>query len=401
MKLLKKTIINEASKSMGYWREKVTQNIFILLSILSVFVFIPSINLSIQNNQIDMALFSTFIYFTLLFLTINKSINYKVKGSIVVICTFSFGIYLIYKLGPSSTGNIWFITCAVYASILFGTKIAILSSIMIFLVYFLPIPLLDKSSFNWSFQYKNITRVWLIHGLSTLLIATSISVSISMFLNGFSRTLNKVFSTKKATILGLAKLAEHKDTDTGKHILRLQEYAGIITEYLFSYHNNDGYITKDYIEDIKVSSVLHDIGKVGIKDNILRKPGKLTPEEFEEMKKHTILGGEVISEIEKNITGRSVYSIGKEIAFYHHEKWNGTGYPFGLKGEKIPLSARIIAIVDVYDALTTKRPYKEPFSHEVALSIITKESGKHFDPLMVEALIMNETCFRDIALQTT
>lgn len=401
MEIFKKDISNEASYNMGYWREKVTQNIFILLSILSIFVFIPSINLSVSKHQIDMAIFSGAIYFILLFLAINKNIKYKIKGSIIMICTFIFGVYLIYRFGPSSTGNIWFITCAVYASILFGTKIAILSSVMIFLVYFLPIPLLYTNTFSWINKYENIIRIWLIHGLSTLLIAASISISISMFLNGFSHTLNKVFSTKKATIFGLAKLAEHKDTDTGKHIVRLQEYAGIITEYLFSHHNNDGYITKDYIEDIKVSSVLHDIGKVGIKDNILRKPGKLTQEEFEEMKKHTILGGEVISEIERNISGRSVYSIGKEIAFYHHEKWNGSGYPFGLKGEKIPLSARIIAIVDVYDALTTKRPYKEPFSHDIALSIITKESGKHFDPLMVEALIMNETHFRNIALQTT
>lgn len=397
MKRFNKVEDYEVNKNIGYWRKKVTQNIFLLLSIFSIFAYVPSLSLSIFRKQFDMVVISSIIYVILLFLTFNKTISYKVKGYLIMLTTYFFGFYLIYRIGPASTGNLWLITGTVYGSILFGYKQAIVCNVLILTGYIVPIPWVLNGSMPWHISKELSMRVWVIHTFSTLLISTAISISISIFLAGFSKTLTNVFSTKKATIFALAKLAEHKDADTGEHILRLQKYTEIITEYLFNNHNRDGYLTRDYIEDIKVSSVLHDIGKVGIKDSILRKPGKLTTEEFEEMKRHTILGGEVISEMEKKISGRSVYSLGKEIAFYHHEKWNGTGYPYGLRGKDIPLSARIIAIVDVYDALTTQRPYKEAFSHEEALSIITQGSGEHFDPLMVEALIMNEIHFKNIA----
>lgn len=379
-------------------REVVTNSIFTLFSILSIFAFIISMSLSLSKGEYLMALVTTGMYTSFIILSFNRSISYKVKGGVIMALTSLFGFYLIVTYGPSSTGNIWLITSAIYCSIIFSGKLTIILSALLLLGYISLTPMVNKEIFSWVSKIDNPIRVWAINGTTTMLIAFSVSISLSIFLNGFSTTLNRIFADKKATILGLAKLAEHKDMDTGKHIIRLQKYSEIITTYLFNNHNSDGYITRDYIDDIRVSSTLHDIGKVGIRDSILQKPGRLTIEEFEEMKLHTILGGDVISEIEKNIPGRSIYSIGKEIACCHHEKWNGTGYPYGLVGEKIPLSARIVAIVDVYDALTSRRPYKDPLTHEEALSIITRESGEHFDPLMVEALIMNESSFKHIAM---
>lgn len=206
----------------------------------------------------------------------------------------------------------------------------------------------------------------------------------------------KVQSARNATILGLAKLAEYRDADTGAHLERIREYCKVVAEELSRKPEYKGYITPEYIDDIYNSSILHDIGKVGIPDSILLKPGKLDPEEFEVVKRHSALGGEALKEVEAKIEGQSFLTLGKEIAFYHHEKWDGSGYPRGLKGEQIPLSARIVALADVYDALTSKRVYKEAFSHEDARRIIVESKGSHFAPDVVDAFLMHEDTFRRI-----
>lgn len=139
---------------------------------------------------------------------------------------------------------------------------------------------------------------------------------------------------------------------------------------------------------------------MGIPDSILLKPGKLTAEEFDVVKRHSALGGDALKAVETKIEGQSFLSLGKEIAYYHHEKWDGTGYPKGLQAEQIPLSARIVALADVYDALTSKRVYKDAFSHETAMEIIMKDRGKHFDPEIVDAFLAHAEEFRRIREET-
>ena len=206
----------------------------------------------------------------------------------------------------------------------------------------------------------------------------------------------KVQNARAATILGLAKLAEFRDEGTGTHLERIREYARLITEAMAQNPKHGNIITQDYIDDIYNSSILHDIGKVGIPDAILLKPAKLTEEEFEVIKKHTTLGGDVINAIESKIEERSFLYVGKEIAYNHHEKWDGSGYPQGIKGEGIPISARIVAVADVYDALTTKRLYKEAFSHQKAKKIIVDLKGTHFDPEVVDTFLSLENKFNSI-----
>ncbi|HVN70453.1 MAG TPA: HD domain-containing phosphohydrolase [Desulfomonilia bacterium] len=206
----------------------------------------------------------------------------------------------------------------------------------------------------------------------------------------------KVQSARNATILGLAKLAEYRDADTGAHLERIREYSKVLAEDLAKRPEYAGYITPEYVEDIYNSSILHDIGKVGVPDAILLKPGKLTPDEFDIIKRHSALGGEALREVEAKIEGQSFLTLGKEIAYYHHEKWDGTGYPRGLKGDQIPLSARIVALADVYDALTSKRVYKEAFSHQAAKDIIIDSRETHFAPDVVDAFLSNEEEFRRI-----
>lgn len=200
-------------------------------------------------------------------------------------------------------------------------------------------------------------------------------------------------SARTATILGLAKLAEYRDEGTGLHLERIREYAKLLADELSKEPKYKTYITAEYIEDIYHSSILHDIGKVGIPDAILLKPGLLNADEFQKIKQHTTFGGDAIKAIETRLAGRSFLHLGKRIAYNHHEKWDGSGYPRGLAGEAIPLSARIVSLADVYDALTTKRFYKEAYSHAKSRKIILEMKGIAFDPDIVDAFLRRESDF--------
>ncbi len=195
------------------------------------------------------------------------------------------------------------------------------------------------------------------------------------------------------TILGLSNLIENRDMETGEHITRTSAYVKRLA--LCARENN---VYKDIIDDTFVSrlyslSPMHDIGKIIVSDRILRKPGRLTPEEYEEMKKHAEAGGRIVREVLSGITDEDYVSFAADIATYHHEHWDGTGYPKGLMNNEIPLSARIMAIADVYDALVSKRCYKEPMSKEDALYEIEIESGTHFDPNLVEIALKHPEIF--------
>ncbi|HEX7343062.1 MAG TPA: HD domain-containing phosphohydrolase [bacterium] len=205
--------------------------------------------------------------------------------------------------------------------------------------------------------------------------------------------IQQIRQTQGVALVGLAKLAEYRDTDTGQHLERMRNYSRIVAEDLSTQDEYLDYITDEYIEGIYNSSPLHDIGKVGIPDAILLKPGRLTPQEFEIMKMHSQIGGDALEAADRQLDGESFLTMGKEIAYHHHEKWDGSGYPDGMTAEQIPLSARIVAIADVYDALTSKRVYKDAIAHDRARAIIIEGSGQHFAPDVVRAFLKRE---RDI-----
>ncbi len=199
--------------------------------------------------------------------------------------------------------------------------------------------------------------------------------------------------TQQVTMFSMARLAESRDPETGEHLERMRRYVREIAIEMGSWAKYEGIIDSGFVEILYYSSPLHDIGKVGIPDQILLKPGKLTPEEFDIMKTHTLVGGDTLKAADEEAGGNSFLTMGRDIAYYHHEKWDGNGYPYGLQGEDIPLPARIVALGDAYDALTSKRPYKEPFSHEKSRDIILEAAGTHFDPDVIEAFKARDTRF--------
>jgi putative two-component system response regulator len=204
---------------------------------------------------------------------------------------------------------------------------------------------------------------------------------------------------QEATIESLATLAEYRDPETGGHIKRTKNYMLILAKHLGNHPRFRDTLTAATVDLLYKSAPLHDIGKVGVPDHILMKPGKLTDEEFTEMKKHTIYGRNAIMSAEKRLGTESFLRYAREIAETHQEKWDGSGYPHGLKGEAIPIAGRLMAIADVYDALISKRVYKMPFTHAKAVQIIKEGKGTHFDPDMVDAFLELQDEFRKTALQ--
>lgn len=245
-------------------------------------------------------------------------------------------------------------------------------------------------------------------GYMGMTVDISVRKQLEETLREYNRTLElkvvertkEIEDTQDATIIGLAKLAEYRDPETGAHLERIRSYCRLIAEELGVREKYKVLIDKKFIDMIYKSSPLHDIGKVGIPDHILLKPGKLTPEEFNVIKKHAIIGGDAISAAENRLGTHKIsfLTMGKEIAYCHHEKFNGSGYPYGLKGDKIPLSARIMALADVYDALTTRRVYKDAWTHEATRDTIVNDSGKHFDPDIVDAFLTLEDKFIHIKM---
>jgi len=193
--------------------------------------------------------------------------------------------------------------------------------------------------------------------------------------------------SQQATVIALADLAEFKDTDTGEHVLRVERLTTEITRRLRDDQSYPENITDLFLEQIGMASILHDVGKVSIPDNVLQKPGPLDPNERIIMEDHASAGGRILENAANLIEGSTYLSLGSEIASGHHEWFDGSGYPKGLKGEEIPLSARIVAVADVFDALVNRRPYKEPWSKEKAVAYIHERSGTQFDPHVVTAFL--------------
>lgn len=212
------------------------------------------------------------------------------------------------------------------------------------------------------------------------------------------RRTREVTMIQEVTIRALASLAETRDNDTGNHILRTQHYVKLLAQKLARHPRFAAFLTEGTIDLLFKSAPLHDIGKIGIPDRILLKAGKLTPDEFEIMKMHTTLGGNAIANAELAI-GEEIGFLryAKEIAYSHQEWWDGSGYPKGLKGDEIPISARLMAVADVYDALINKRVYKRAISHEEAVQVIREGRGTHFDPDVVDAFLGCADGIREIA----
>lgn len=372
---------------MKYWKKKVSDTIFYFFSILGFIAYVPSMYLSLNENLYSVAILDTLVYGVCLFFTFKKGFNYYLRSIVAVGICYVLGVFLFYILGPAGAGIIWLMGAIFVAAFLLGNKGSFIFFGLNTLTMGIFYAFIRAELFPWQITISLDSIAWGVKIINFIVMNLIIVVANAIYLKGFQEMLERSNETRDATIFGLAKLAEYRDSDTGYHLNRIREIVSVIITELATLPQYKDYLSEGYTKDLSLSCTLHDIGKVGIPDAILLKPSSLTAEEFEVIKSHPEMGAQVINEIEKKIHGHSFYNLSKEIALYHHEKWDGTGYPSRLKGEEIPLSARITAIADVYDALLSKRPYKEAFSQEKALQIIQDSRGTHFDPVICDAFI--------------
>lgn len=221
------------------------------------------------------------------------------------------------------------------------------------------------------------------------------AVNMSL-LERVNKQVQDITQSQVGMIFAMCKIAESYDSETAMHLKRIREYCKALAVSLQAIGKYSDIIDDSFIETLYQASPLHDIGQISIDDYILNKPSKLSTKEFECMKEHTQKGAEALLEVYSRFSSNQLLYMGAQIAQYHHEKWDGSGYPNGLKGDNIPLSARILALGDVYDALRSKRPYKEAFSHEESVNIILAGAGTHFDPNIVQSFLNIEDTFLQI-----
>jgi HD-GYP domain-containing protein (c-di-GMP phosphodiesterase class II) len=390
---LKKRHVTSKISSLTYIRENLLFNLIFITSIIGIVAYIPSVIGSLYIGYYDTVIIDTLFYGWIFYLLFNKKLTYTQKAIMFIVPIWLLSFYLIIRFGIEGAGFVWLLVAPVLTAILLGLRMGIIALVLTSsILLFLGMIIYNFDIIPHVFG-ETPTLFWSIMSANTLIVITLIMVSSSVIISALSRTTQKLNTkiqeladTQDAMIETVANLAEYRDTDTGYHIERTKEFVLIIAQTLRKKEKYKAKLTSEYIELLYKSAPLHDIGKIGIPDNILLKKGTLNTEEMEIMKTHTTYGRDALLHSENKLGSNSFLNLAAEIAYTHQERWNGSGYPQGLKGEDIPLSARIMAIADVYDALRSKRPYKEPMNHTTAIDFLKKQSGLLFDPYILEYL---------------
>ena len=375
------------SDTLPLWRRLIFKRLFGFLALLCVPVYFTSVYLCIVSDLWSMAIFDTLAYGVLLYILLSNTLSERNRYLIGCLLAYGIGFAFLITIGPTGAGFFWLFVFPPLTAILLGKKASIFAQLLNVFCLFIVGGAFHLELLNWPLTAGYSTFIWFVVSINFIVTNAMVTLSTSFLLGKLTRSLESTLASREATVMGLAKLAEYRDNETGAHLIRMQHYSSMLATERKNDEDAPQELTNDFIHEITLSSILHDIGKVGISDAILLKPGRLTPEEFDQIKAHPTIGATVLKSLLSYAPQCHFIQMGKDIAGGHHEKWDGTGYPRGLVGDAIPLSARIVALVDVYDALTSPRCYKQPFSHQEALSLIVEGQGSHFDPKLVDCFI--------------
>ncbi len=397
------TKTDEHCTSCQHAREHLLKGIITIFTIVGSIAYIPSVAAAYMAGFIDIIILDTLVYSWVIYLFFAKRHNYIFRAYSIIFIIFLLAAFLLLKLGVLGAGILWLFVTPIISTLLIsyrhGMAMVTLNALLL--------------SFIGTMEYAGIfqpsipqdnTILWLIITVNFVLLNILTVISLGRLLDNLENTLidlrikqSEISLTQEATIDTVATLAEYRDTETGNHIRRTQNYVRVLAEELSHKDKYKEQLSAETIDLLYKSAPLHDIGKVGVPDKILLKPGKLTVEEFEEMKKHAVYGHDALLKSAEKLGDNHFLKLASIIAHSHHEKWDGSGYPLALKGNDIPLSGRIMAAADVYDALISRRVYKEPMSHNDALQYIKDNRGSHFDPDVVDALVKQQQKFLSIA----
>lgn len=384
-------------EEMSVWREATLDKLLLLFAIINAVVTTIqfwAISYTPPLWEILLVISFSIIMFVVAFL---QSIPHLVKGIFLLFLAYVGITKQLWMHGLVSTAPISLAIIPLIAFLLINPLtgwISGIASTLLFFAFTIVHEFGGPSDLVTPHADPFDTSVWLEIGLSLIGMMGVLLVIVDQYyrltlgsIRKEKAQAHKTAAAQIATTFAMAKLAEFRDTDTGGHLERVREYSRLLSETMQAETKYRHLIDAAFIENIYHASALHDIGKVAISDAILRKPGKLSEEEFTIMKSHATVGAEKLQIVYASYPDNNFLKMGIRIALAHHEWWNGEGYPHGLRGEAIPLEGRIMALADAYDALTTERPYKKPFSHAKSRDIIVAQRGKQFDPDVVDAFI--------------
>lgn len=384
-------------------REHLLKGIITVFTAIGSFAYIPSVVAAYMAGFFDIIILDTLVYSWVIYLFFAKRHSYTFRAYSIISLIFLLATFLLLKLGVLSSGILWLFVAPIISTLLISYRqgMALVALNTLLLVF---VGMMEYQGFFKPSIPQDNTTLWMIIIVNFVLLNILTVVSLGRLLDNLQSTLvdlrtkqDEIALTQEATIDTVASLAEYRDTETGNHIRRTQNYVRVLAEELSHKDEYKEQLSAETIDLLYKSAPLHDIGKVGVPDKILLKPGKLSSEEFEEMKKHAVYGHDALLKSAEKLGDNHFLQLASVIAYSHHEKWDGSGYPLALKGKEIPLSGRIMAAADVYDALISRRIYKAPMSHKNALQYISDNRGTHFDPDVVDALINQQQEFLNIA----
>ncbi len=386
-------------------QEKILYGMLGIAWVLLLFPYLLGVAMAARVELWPVVLIDTISYAWLLFLVLNTSLSYPARVYGLLLLIEFLALSLLFITGNDGAGWLWLFLAPVLAALLLdcrnGYLVSVASTLMLGLL-----ALMDLIFFSgWMVLLNQGLALFVVISSNYLTLSIVVVFIIGRLLNSLDGTLKALREgtrelelTQEVTVDTMASLAEYRDIETGNHIIRTRHYVQLLARQLQRQSPEYASVLDDEtIETLSRSAPLHDIGKVGVPDDILLKPGRLTVDEFEEMKKHTEYGKEALMHAEEKLGSNHFLRLAAEIAWTHHEKWDGKGYPRGLSGDEIPLSGRIMAVADVYDALISKRVYKEAVSHEEAMAYIVDHAGRQFDPEVVRAFQAVSEDFRSIA----
>ncbi len=385
-------------------RECVLFNLMLFAVFGGMIAYIPGVLSAVFTGLYDIALIDTLYYGWVIYLFFAPNRSYRFRAFGLLIPIWGLSLYLIVRVGTEGAGFLWLFVVPILTGTLIGRKEGIIGIVLgaAALVLIAASSTVVPDAGNTAAAAYG-TSFWSITVGNIVLLMTLVLVSTSVMIEALDRAirrleakLRELSETKDATIEAFATLAEYRDAETGYHIRRTKAFVELIVRALKKRGFYPERLDEEFIGLLVKSAPLHDIGKIGVPDAILLKKGRLTPEEMKEMQKHTVYGYEALTHTAARLGNEHFLSMAAEIAYTHQERWDGRGYPRGLAGEEIPLSGRIMAVADVYDALRSRRSYKEPKSHEEAMAFLKEHAGTDFDPKIIEVLPDIEERMREL-----
>ncbi|MFT7880616.1 MAG: HD domain-containing phosphohydrolase [Sulfurimonas sp.] len=395
--------VKSPALSLDHTRENILFGMILTTALVGLIAYIPNVIGALDRGHIDTAVVDTLFYFWVIFLLFYKHFTFTQRSLGLIIPIWILSIYLFIRLDITAESVLWLFVAPTLTAILLGLKKGFITLLLTVTALLLTGLLLHSMNLNGDLFGTQPLLVWSVMSGNSLALGTLIMVTASVMSQGLNTVLIQLDKkikalslTEDATIDTVAILAKYRDEEIGVHHERTREYVRIIAEYLSQQSPYREILTPAYIKLLYKSAQLHDIGKIGVPDSILRKSGKLTPEEKKIMEAHTIYGRDALLRSKQNLGDHNFLQLAAEIAYTHQERWDGSGYPRGLEREEIPLSGRIMAVADVYDALTSRRVYKAPVSHEDAITYLKENSGILFDPEILLHLPEFESKFLEI-----